>query len=461
MNGGLRIRTLARAGAMRFHADAFTLENAVRLIPIVSATVLLAAGAECHAAASAAPMIEPLLPEITAWRRDLHEHPELSNRETRTANFVATELRKLGLDVRTGVAHTGVIGILKGGKPGPKLAIRADMDALPVTEEVDLPFASKAKGEYQGKQVGVMHACGHDAHTAMTLGVAAAMAKMRADLPGEVMFIFQPAEEGAPAGEEGGAPLMVKDGVFARFKPDAVFGMHVVSALPVGDVALRDGGVMASSDTFRLTVHGRQSHGAMPWKGIDPIVVAAEIVTSAQTIVSRQLDINKAPAVVTFGVFDGGQRFNIVPDSAHLEGTVRTFDPEMRVQALASLNRIVEHVAAANGATVDAQIPAPGSNPVNFNDPALTARVRASLERALGKDRVSEASRWTASEDFPYFPLAVKVPSVYFFVGATPTGQDPAEAPSNHSPRFFLDERALAAGSEGMLQASLDYLGFE
>lgn len=407
--------------------------------------------------------IEPLLPEITAWRRDLHQHPELSNHEVRTAKIVAAELRKLGYEVRTGIAHTGVTGVLKGGKPGPKLAIRADMDALPVTEEVDLSFASKAKGEYLGKPVGIMHACGHDAHVAMTLGVAAALAAIRANLAGEVMFVFQPAEEGAPEGEEGGAPLMVKEGVFNEFKPDAIYGMHVVSTLPVGTVALRAGGTMASSDTFRITVHGRQSHGATPWKGVDPIVTAAEIVTASQTIVSRELDINKEPAVVTFGVFDGGQRFNIVPDKAELHGTVRAFDEGMRQQALASLKRIAEHVAAAHGATVDAQIPlsADSSNPVNVNDPALTERVRTSLETALGKEHVRESPRWTASEDFPHFGRAIQVPSVYFFVGATPAGQDPAIAPSNHSPKFFLDEGALAAGSAGMLQAALDYLGHQ
>ena len=405
--------------------------------------------------------IEPLLPDITAWRRDLHQHPELGNREVRTSRKVVDALTELGLEVRTGIAHTGVVGVLKGGKPGPKLAIRADMDALPVTEEVDLPFASKARGEYLGQEVDVMHACGHDAHTAMTLGVAAAMAAMRADLPGEVLFIFQPAEEGAPRGEEGGAPLMVAEGVFKDFKPDAVFGMHVVSALAVGNVAIRAGGAMASSDTFRIVVHGKQSHGATPWQGIDPIVTAAQIVTSAQTIVSRQLNISKDPAVLTFGIFNGGQRFNIVPDRAELQGTIRAFDEDMRVQALASLKNIAEHVAAANGASIEAEIPAAGSNPVNYNDPALTARVRASLETALGKDKVSEAPRWTASEDFPYFGLGAKVPSAYFFVGVTPAGQDPATAPSNHSPRFFLDEGALAVGSAAMLQAGLDYLGYE
>ncbi|HEV7491750.1 MAG TPA: amidohydrolase, partial [Rhodanobacteraceae bacterium] len=255
-------------------------------------------------------------------------------------------------------------------------------------------------------------------------------------------------------------PLMVEEGVFKDFKPDAVFGMHVVSFLNVGAAAVRSGGEMASSDTFHIVVHGRQSHGATPWKGIDPIVTAAEIVTSAQTIVSRQLDINSNPAVVTFGIFDGGQRFNIVPDKVELYGTVRAFDEAMRKQALTSLKNIAEHVAAANGATVDAEVPSPGSNPVNVNDPELTERVRASLVKALGADHVSEAKRWMASEDFPQLALAVPAPSVYFFVGVTPLGQDAEAAPSNHSPKFFLDEGALTVGTAAMLQASLDFLGY-
>jgi amidohydrolase len=412
------------------------------------------------AAESSTQLAQGVLPEVTAWRRDLHQHPELSNHETRTAKIVADELKKLGFDVRTGLAHNGVVGVLKGGKPGPKLAIRADMDALPVTEQVDLPFASKATGEYLGKTVGVMHACGHDAHTAMLLGLAEIFAKMKSDLPGEVMLIFQPAEEGVPPGETGGAPGMVADGIFKDFKPDAVFGMHVVSALNVGTVGVRAGGAMASSDTFRMTVHGKQAHGATPWKGIDALVTAAEIITSAQTIVSRQLDINKEPAVLTFGTLNAGQRFNIVPETAELAGTIRTFDEGMRKQIIASLGNIAEHVAAANGATVDVHMPQSDEerNPVNYNDPALTARVRASLEKALGKDHVVEAERWTASEDFPYFPLGAKAPSVYFFVGSTPVGQDAASAPTNHSPKFFLDEGALPIGMAAMLQASLDFL---
>jgi amidohydrolase len=426
----------------------------------LTASLLLALLATGAAAQTVQQRVQPELGQITAWRRDLHEHPELGNRELRTSKLVAAELTRLGYEVRTGIAHTGVSGVLKGGKPGPRLAIRADMDALPVTEQVALPFASKARGEYQGRTVGVMHACGHDAHTAMTLGLARILAAMRSELPGEVMLIFQPAEEGPPPGEQGGAPLMVRDGVFKDFHPDAVLGMHVVSSLPVGVAAVRAGGAMASSDTFRIVVHGRQSHGAMPWKGIDSIVTGAQIVTDAQVIVSRQLDINKDPAVVTFGIFNGGQRFNIVPESTELQGTIRAFDDGMRKQALASLKTVAEHVAAANGATVDTQIPFGESNPVNYNDPALTERVRASLVKALGNDHVEEARRWTASEDFPYFGLGAKAPSVYFFVGVTPPGSDPATAPSNHSPKFFLDEGALAVGTEAMLQAALDFLGY-
>jgi amidohydrolase len=421
---------------------------------------LLAISGTISAAEPSAQISPSVLADVTAWRRDLHQHPELSNREVRTAKIVADELKKLGYTVRTGIAHTGVTGVLKGGKPGPRLAIRADMDALPVTEQVDLPFASKAKSEYLGKTVGVMHACGHDAHTAMLLGLAETFAKMKNDLPGEIMLVFQPAEEGVPPGETGGAPGMVRDGIFKDFKPDAVFGMHVVAAYNVGKVGVRAGGAMASSDTFRMTVHGKQAHGATPWMGIDPIVTAAEIVTMAQTIVSRQLNLNKEPAVVTFGTFNGGSRFNIVPDSADLSGTIRTFDEGMRKQIITSLTGIAEHVAAANGATVEVQMPKSDEdrNPVNYNDPALTARVRVSLEKALGKEHVIDAERWTASEDFPHLAIGAKAPSVYFFVGATPAGQDAATAPTNHSPKFFLDEGALAVGMTAMLQASLDFL---
>jgi amidohydrolase len=336
------------------------------------------------------------LPQVIAWRRDIHQHPELSNREVRTSALVAQELKKLGLEVHTGIAHTGVVGLLKGDLPGPRLAIRADMDALPVTEEVNLPFASKAKGEYRGKAVGVMHACGHDAHTAMLLGMAKALSGMKHRLHGSVLFVFQPAEEGAPDGEEGGASLMLKDGLLRDFKPDAMFGMHVVSALNVGTVAVRPGPTMAGSDWFRMVVHGRQTHGAMPWNGVDPIVTAAEIISTAQTIVSRKLDISTLPAVLSFGIVEGGSRYNIVPDRVELQGTLRTFDAGMRQQAIDNLKGIAEHVAAANGATVETQIPLGDSNPVLVNDPALAVRVRDSLRKAIGSEHVIEARPWMA-----------------------------------------------------------------
>ncbi|MBS0212804.1 MAG: amidohydrolase [Proteobacteria bacterium] len=404
----------------------------------------------------AAHWADQLAPQVIAWRRDLHQHPELSNREVRTSALVAKQLRSLGLDVRTGIAHTGVVAVLKGGKPGPKLAIRADMDALPVTEEVDLPFKSTVRAQFNGQSVGVMHACGHDGHTAMLLGIATALAGMRKDLPGEVMFIFQPAEEGAPPGEQGGASLMLAEGLFGDFKPDAVFGMHVVSWLNAGVVGVRAGPTMASSDTFEMAVHGRQTHGAMPWNGVDPIVTSAQIITDAQTIVSRKLNIGLLPAVLTFGTIHGGTRFNIVPDSVQMQGTLRTFDEAMRQQAIAALRSIAEHVALANGATATLTMPVGASNPVLVNDPALAARVQASIGKAIGAGHVVEPPVWMASEDFAWYEK--DAPVVYFFVGATPVGQDAAHAPSNHSPKFFLDEAALHVGMQSMLQASLDYL---
>lgn len=426
----------------------------MRLTSLALALATVLAGT-AHAA-DTTQLVQGELAQVTAWRRDIHQHPELSNRETRTSALVAAQLKKLGLEVHTGIAHTGVVAILKGGKPGPKLAIRADMDALPVTEDVDVPFASKAKGEYRGKQVGVMHACGHDAHTAMLLGLATVLAGMKKDLPGQVMFVFQPAEEGAPPGEQGGASLMLKDGVFRDFKPDAMFGMHVVSSLNVGTVGVRPGPAMAGSDWFKMVVHGKQTHGAMPWNGVDPIVTSSEIIGAAQTIVSRKLNIGDYPAVLSFGIIEGGARYNIVPDQVEMQGTLRTFDAGMRQQAIDNLKDIAQHIAAANGATVETQIPVGDSNPVLVNNPALTARVSDSIGKAIGSDHVIEAKPWMASEDFAYF--ANEVPSVYFWVGSTPVGKDALKAPANHSPKFFMDEGALKIGMASMLQATLDYL---
>ena len=330
------------------------------------------------------------------------------------------------------------------------------MDALPVTERSGLPFESKVTTQFNGQTTGVMHACGHDAHVGILMGVAEALASMKAELPGEVLFIFQPAEEGPPDGEEGGAEEMLRQGVFERFKPEAVFGLHVFSTLNAGQVGYRSGPLMAASDRFNIVVKGRQTHGSRPWGGVDPIVAAADIIGTAQTIVSRRQNISKLPVVVSFGAIHGGIRFNIIPDEVELVGTIRTFDEGMRTQVFADLKNVAESVARAHGATAIAQVPDTKGNPVTVNHPALTARVVPSLETAVGRDNVVEMDLVMGAEDFSLF--ARQVPGFFFFVGATPRGQDPIKAPSNHSPEFFLDEEALKVGTRAMLQVSLDYL---
>lgn len=406
------------------------------------------------------PVLEPLADsvadEVLAWRRDIHQFPELGNREFETSRKVAEHLRSLGIDTRTGIAHTGVVGLLKGGKPGPRIALRADMDALPVTERNDLPFASKVTTEYNGNTVGVMHACGHDTHVAMLMGVAQVLAGMRDELPGEVMFIFQPAEEGPPEGEEGGAELMLKEGLFNDFKPDAVFGLHVMAGLPVGKLGYRGGPTMAAADSFRIVVKGRQTHGSQPWGGIDPIVAAADIVSTAQTLISRRTDISALPAVLSFGGINGGLRSNIIPDEVELIGTIRTFDPAVRTRIQEQLREVATHVAAAHGATVDAQIPSEAGYPVTRNDEALTARMLPSLKRAAGEGNVLAMPLILGAEDFSFF--ANEVPGLFFFVGATPADQDPRKAPTNHSPEFIVDEAALQVGTRAMLAVALDFL---
>ena len=393
---------------------------------------------------------------VLAWRRDFHQFPELGNRETRTAKLVADHLRALGFDdVRTGVATTGVTAVLRGGKPGPRIAIRADMDALPVSERSGLPFESKVTTQFNGQTTGVMHACGHDAHTGILMGVAEALASMKAELPGEILFVFQPAEEGPPDGEKGGAEEMLAQGIFERFKPEAVFGLHVFSTLNVGQVGYRSGPMMAASDRFNIVIKGRQTHGSRPWGGVDPIVAAADVVGTTQTIVSRRLNISKQPAVVSFGAIQGGIRYNIIPDQVELIGTIRTFDEDMRQQIFADLKNVAESVAHAHGATAMAQVPDTKGNPVTANNPALTTRAVSSLGRALGASNVVEMDLIMGAEDFSYY--ANQVPGFFFMVGATPQGQDAAKAPSNHSPEFFLDEAALKVGTRGMLQVVLDY----
>lgn len=394
--------------------------------------------------------------KVLAWRRDIHQFPELGNREFRTSKLVAEHLRSLGLDVSTGIAHTGVIAILKGGKPGPRIALRADMDALPVTESSGLPFASKQTTEFRGEKIGVMHACGHDSHTAILMGVAEAMAKHKADIAGEVLFIFQPAEEGPPDGEKGGAPLMLEEGIFKQFKPEAIFGLHLWSTLNAGQLGYRSGPAMAASDRFRIVVKGRQTHGSRPWGGIDPIVAAANIVSTTQTIVSRRLNISELPVVVSFGAIKGGIRYNIIPDEVELIGTIRTFDEGMRQKVFAELKSIATNVAEAHGATVVSEVPDTTGNPATVNNPDLTARSIPSLVKAAGADNVVNMGLVMGAEDFSYF--ANQVPGFFFFVGSTPKGVDASTAPSNHSPQFFLDESALPIGTRTLLQVAVDYL---
>ncbi len=396
---------------------------------------------------------EELVPKVVAWRRDFHQHPELGNREVRTSKIVAEHLRSLGLDVRTNVAHTGVVGVLRGGLPGPVVALRADMDALPVTEETDLPFKSTVRAEYNGREVGVMHACGHDGHTAMLMGAAEVLSRLRAELPGTVVFLFQPAEEGAPAGEEGGAEVMVREGALDNPKVDAIFGLHVFPFV-AGGIRVRAGGFMAASDTLRIRVRGRQTHGALPWEGVDPIVVASQIVLGLQTIVSRQANLTTAPAAITIGIFQAGNRSNIIPDEALLEGTIRTFDETMRKDIHERIRRTAARIAEAAGATAETRISI--GNPVTYNDPDLTRRMTPSLERVAAGTFEPDAPPTTTAEDFSIYQQ--KVPGVYFFLGVAPEGVDPAGLEPNHSPRFVLNEDALVTGVRALSSVAVDYL---
>ena len=409
-------------------------------------------GAELDAAAAA------LESRVVEWRRDFHRHPELANRELRTSARVAEHLRGLGLEVRTGIAHTGVVAVIEGKLPGPTILLRADMDALPVTERTDVPFRSTATGEFRGQTVGVMHACGHDGHTAILMAAAEVLVQMRDRLPGKVLLVFQPAEEGVPEGERGGAPLMLEEGLLDIAKPEAAFGLHLFSSLNTGTVGLRPGPFMAGSDFFEIHVTGRQSHGSRPWAGIDPIIAAAEIVGALQTIVSRELDITRLPAVVTVGAINGGVRHNIIPQQVELLGTIRTFSPEMRRQIIERIGALAAGIAAAHNAAAELKM-LPDPNPVVFNDPSLAERVTRSLEAVVGKDGVRTTTLQTVAEDFAH--IAERVPSVLFFVGVTPAGQDPATAPDNHSDVFYVDEAALQVGLRSLLHVAVDFLQAE
>lgn len=398
--------------------------------------------------------IAQVLPQVIAWRRDIHQHPELSNREVRTAKLVADELTRLGLEVRTGVAHTGVIGILRGGRPGGVVALRADMDALPVTEQVDLPFKSLVKTEYNGQQVGVMHACGHDNHVAILLGAAGVLAGMKAEIPGTIKFIFQPAEEGAPAGEAGGASLMIKEGALADPVPGAIFGLHVWPEA-VGSISYKPGPFMAAADGMSIVVRGKQTHGAVPWGGVDPIVVTSQIVLALQTIASRQIDVTRVPAIITVGSIHGGNRGNIIPDSVVMQGTLRTYDEAMRQDIQARIRRTAEEIAKSAGASASVEFASP-NYPVTINDPALTERMLPTLQRVAGPGKLHLAGLQTPSEDFSYYQQ--KVPGLFFYLGIVPQGQDAATAPRNHSPNFFADEAALPVGVRALTTLALDWL---
>lgn len=390
---------------------------------------------------------------VVAWRRHLHQFPELSNRENNTATFIVSRLQNLGLEIKTGIGKTGVVAILKGGKPGPVVALRADMDALPVYERNSLPFASKETSEYGGQKVGVMHACGHDSHVAILLGTATALSQMKKDVPGTVVFIFQPAEEGPPGTEEGGAPLMIKEGVMDNPKVDAIFGLHINSQTEIGKIKYKSGSTMASSDWFTVKIKGKQSHGSQPWSGIDPIVIAAQIIEGFQTIVSRQEDLTKAPVVITVGKIQGGVRANIIPEELTMEGTIRTLDAVMQKEVHEKMKLTAQKIAEASGAS--AQVVVDTKTEVTYNNPELVKNMLPSLETAAGKTNVIETVWTTGAEDFSFF--GDKAPAFFFFLGGMPKGMDPKKAAPHHTPDFYIDDSMLDVGVKAFCNLVFDY----
>jgi amidohydrolase len=390
--------------------------------------------------------------KVVTWRRDIHEHPELSGSEERTARLVAEHLRSLGMEVRTGVGGHGVVGVLRGGRPGRTVALRADMDALPVTEQVDLPFRSRVRSTFNGQEVGVMHACGHDNHVAILMGAAEVLAGMKARIPGTVVFIFQPAEEGHPEGG-GGAERMLRDGAFDNPRVDAAFGLHVWPG-PAGSVTYKAGPAMAASNAFRVTVHGRQTHGSAPWGGVDPVVASAQVVNALQTVISRQTDITSVPAIVTVATIHGGVRNNIIPDSVVMEGTIRTFEQAQRDSVFRRIERTAQHAAMTIGARAVVRIDS--GYPVTHNNEALTALMRPTLERVIGRENLIASPLVTGAEDFSYFQQ--RVPGLFVFLGVTPRDQNFLTAPKNHSPLFFADESALPVGVKLLSSLAIDWL---
>ena len=392
-------------------------------------------------------------PKVVEWRRYFHQHPELSNREVNTAKVVAEELRKLGLEVRTGIARTGVVGILRGGSPGPVIGLRADMDALPVTERNSLPFASKERAQFNGQEVGVMHACGHDSHIAMLLGAATVLTGMKDHVKGTVVFIFQPAEEGTPGDEAGGAPEMIKEGVMDNPKIDAIFGIHINALTDIGKIGYKAEGFMAASDWVTIKVNGRSAHGAYPWNGVDPIAVATQIYTGLQMIVSRESDLTRSPVVITIGRINGGIRENILPESLTMSGTIRTLDAGVRQKVHDKVRLTVTKIAESMGATVDVKIES--RTPITYNDPALVSKMLPSLEKAAGKGNVT-LQRWvTGAEDFAFY--GAKAPAFFFYVGGMPAGKDPNTAADHHTPDFYIDDSRLDVGVKAFANIVFDY----
>ena len=393
--------------------------------------------------------------KVIAWRRDFHQHPELGNEETRTAGIVAAHLKSLGLEVQTGVGRTGVVGLLRGGRPGPVVALRADMDGLPVTETSGLPFASTATATYMGQPVGVMHACGHDAHTAMLMGAAEVLSQVKKDLPGTVKFIFQPAEEGSLPGVEGGAKLLVKEGVLDKPSVAAIFGLHINAQTEVGHLTYRPGGEMASSDRFTIKVHGKGAHGAKPWNSVDPVVTAALIVVGLQTIVSREVDLTADAAVVTVGTLSGGVRYNVIPSDVEMSGTIRALNPAVQRQLWASIRRVATNIAASAGATAEVSIEP--YVPVTVNAPALTAQMLPTLRAVAGSGNVQEIKPSTWAEDFSFYQE--KVPGLFVFLGGMTPGTDPATTADHHTAGFRIDETGLTLGVKTLATLAADYLG--
>lgn len=396
-------------------------------------------------------------PKVIEWRRDFHQYPELSNREVETGKKIATYLTELGLEVETGVAHTGVVGVLKGGKPGPVVALRADMDALPVTERVNIPFASKVKSTYLGKETGVMHACGHDTHVAMLMGAAKVLTDMKDQLEGTVVFLFQPAEEGAPPGEEGGAKLMIKEGILKKHNVDVVFGQHISSNLEVGKVRYKPGGIMAASDRFSIKVKGKQTHGSTPWSGVDPVVAAAQIIIGLQTVISRQTELTKEAAVITIGKIEGGVRNNIIPEEVEMIGTIRTLDTGMQKIIHEKIRTTATNIAAASGAVAEVEIVI--GYPVTFNNLDLTREMLPSLFSTLGEENVLVSNPITGAEDFSFF--AQEVPGLFYFIGGMAKGQDPFTAAPHHTPDFYVDESGMLPGIRALCNLAVDYMAMQ